>query len=274
LHVRRLPALLLLFVASVARAAPLDDLRAAEHAYIYGDYRLVIDSVRPLVEPNILLAAATDQVRAYELLGLAHFYLGEKDEARKAFERLIRLDPEHRLDPLVVPPAAIDFYDKIQSGLAGELRAEREAFERRRREEEEAKRRANTVEIQREYRRNSKLVAVMPFGIGQFQNGDVALGATFLASELAAIGLSVGFFVAVEDLRQTDGRVAHADLPRAESMQRAQLISGGAAVGLMILGAAHALLTFKDETTVQERTIRPGPGPAGAPAGLSLEMTW
>lgn len=268
---------LLLIVAGccgVARAAPRDDLRDAENAYLYGDYRRVIEKVTPLIEPDIRLVDLDDQARAYELLGLAHFYLHEEQKARRVFERLIRLDPQRRLDPLVVPPAAIAFYDRLRTEMADELRAEREAFIRRRREEEERRRRENMVEIEREYRRNSRLVAVMPFGIGQFQNGDTALGVAFLTTELAAIGLSIGAYLAVEDLRRPTGRFSSADLPRAESLQTVQVASGAAALGLMVLGAAHALLTFEEHTEVQERVIRPGPGPAGAPIGASLIFDW
>ncbi len=246
----------------------------AQNAYVYGDYEAVIRTITPLVDPDIQLVGIDAQARAWELLGLAHLFLKHEEQARAAFTRLIKLDPERRLDPLVVPPAAIAFFEGIRASLAEELQREREEFVRRQKEEEERRRLANTVEVQKEIRRNSRLVAAMPFGIGQFQNGDAALGAAFLAGELAAIGLSVGFFLAVEDLRQPSGRIARDDIGRAESLQTAQVVSGGAAVGLMVLGAAQALWSFREETLVRERTIKPGPGPAAAPAGASFSIAW
>jgi hypothetical protein len=92
---------------------------------------------------------------------------------------------------------------------------------------------------------NQRLIAALPFGAGQFQNRDESLGYFFLASELIAVGLSTGFFWGVESLRLPNGRYAKEDYLTARQLQRAQIVSGGIAVGLMVSGVIHAFVTFK-----------------------------
>ena len=86
----------------------------------------------------------------------------------------------------------------------------------------------------------------MPFGAGQFQNREPGLGYFFLGSELVAVGLSVGFFWGVESLRELDGRFSRQSYPLAQSLQRAQIISGGIALGLMVSGVIQALWRYQD----------------------------
>jgi len=250
---------------------PADLLIQGRNAYLYGDYKLVIETLQPLVGGEELQLTDGDEIsEAYELLGLSHFYLGQQDAARDIFERLVLHRPEKRLDPVRVPPPAVAFYDSIRAQLQEEIRKRQEAIERRKREEAERKKRDSTVQVIVDRRRNSRLVAALPLGIGQFQNGDDLLGGLFLGSELVAVALSATFYVAVENLRQGDGLFARADINQVHSLQTAQLVAGGAAVTLMAAGVIHALVTFKDEVVVQETTIQPTVAPAGGGVLLTI----
>ncbi|MCA9540039.1 MAG: hypothetical protein KC620_14175 [Myxococcales bacterium] len=266
---------LVLLLACPAAATPTEpttpeqDLRDAENSYYYGDYPRVMAKLAPLVEPDILLADPAAVARAYELLGLAAFFLDQQADARTWFERLIRYRPDAALNPVVVPPPAVAFFDDIKAGLSDEISRKREALRREQEAEEARRRQATQTQVKVETQVNSRLVAGLPFGIGQFQNGDDALGYTFLSTEVVAIGLSGFFFLAVEDLRQTDGRFARSDVARAENYQTAQLISGGIALGLMVTGIAHALLTYEPERPLRE-TPMPAPDSAAPPVGQTL----
>ncbi len=245
--------------------APVDPEKnfiIAEATYQYGDYPRVVRLLTPLVEPDILLVAANDLARAYELLGLSHFFLDQKAEAKTYFERLIQFRPDYELNPVVVPPPAVVFYEELREQLADEIKRRREEL-RRQQEAEDAKRRRESLVVY-ERRLNSRFVASMPFGIGQFQNDDAGLGALFLGTELLASGLSVGFYLAVQDLRDADGSFPRGDVTRAKSLYQAQMISGGIAVALIIAGIVQAHYAFDEDAGLREV----GPGPGIAPEGL------
>lgn len=88
------------------------------------------------------------------------------------------------------------------------------------------------------------------------------------------IGTSLTCLLLIESLRQPDGRIARGDDHQtAERLQVAQVATGGIALGLMVAGALHALNRFEPSTQLDERVIRPG-GPARAPAGATLTLTW
>lgn len=244
-------------VATAAQATPEDDLRDAENSYLYGDYPRVIAKLEPLVEPDILLADPDDLARAYELLGLSTFFMDRVADARGWFERLIRFRPDARLNPVLVPPPAVGLFDDVRESLADEIARMQEALRQQREEEAERERLARLTRVRVETRVNSRLIATLPFGAGQFQNGQDGLGYTLLATQLATGAASLGCFIAVENLRQSNGRFDRADVGNAQALQQGQLWTGGVALALMIGGVVHAWATFVDEVPLREVALPP-----------------
>lgn len=257
-------------IASVAHAAPEDDLRDAENWYAYGDYPRVIERLEPLVEPRILLANPDDLARAYELLGLSTFFLDRTDAARGWFARLIRFRPDAQLNPVLVPPPAVNLFDDVKESLADEIARMQDALRRQREEEAERRRLAGLTRVRVDTRVNSRLVASVPFGVGQFQNGHDGLGYALLATQIATGATSVGCYLAIEDMRQSNGRFDPADVDNAHTLQQVQLWTGGVAVALMVAGIAHAWFTFVDEVPLREVALPP---PAGGLPGDGL-LRW
>ena len=72
-------------------AGPAEELRDAENSYLCGDYDRVVRKIIPVIEPDLLLSDENKIARAYELVGLAAFFLEDKESARRQFEKLIRL---------------------------------------------------------------------------------------------------------------------------------------------------------------------------------------
>lgn len=271
-----------------ATAGPVDELHDAENWFVYGDFERVVLKLSPLVDPTSQLADRRELARSYELLGLSCFYLRREAEARRYFERLIRLEPEKPLDPLVVPPPAIHFYEELRASMADEIARQREALQKQLAEEDERRRRANIVVEKIELRRNSRLMAALPLGLGQLQDGQVLTGGLLMGSQLLLAGLSGGFFLATENLRQPSGRYAHSDVSRAEAFQAAQLSCGYAALLIALGGIIHAELTFREDTEIRRDVSAPGvepdlgprpeldpaaPGPA-ATLGLPLRFSF
>ena len=254
---RRLLLSFLLY-SGLASAQVQENVRFSEgvNAYLYGDYPNTIAQLQPLIEPDVLLEP-DDAAKAYEYLGLSFYFLEDKEHAKEYFSRLIRLRPDWELDPVLVPPTAITFYNDIHRKMEAELSRQREALELLKRREAERRMRANTREIIIEDRKNSLFVACMPFGLGQFQNDQPILGTLFLSSEIIAIGLSMGFFMSVESMRLSNGFYEHEKYERAQQLQTAQLISGGVAVGLMIGGVIQALYAYRETKVFQRKVTEP-----------------
>jgi tetratricopeptide (TPR) repeat protein len=241
--------------ADLSLADGQSGLKNARNAYAFGDYPAVIASLTPIIEPDILLPNAEDQAAAYEMLGLAHFFLEELAQSRLFFERLIRLRPGHVLDPVRIPPPAITQFDLIKSELEPELERTQAALRAQQAAEAERRRRANLVRIERDVRVNSRLVASLPFGAGQFQNGDQLLGGLLLGSQLLTAVASAACYIGVERLRGVDGKFRPDDAERAQSLQTVQIATGTTALALMLAGAAHALITFEPVRVLDERSF-------------------
>ena len=259
----------------VARAADAaSELRDGENWFVYGDFEQVVAHLKPLIEPKPLLARREDVVRALELLGLACFYLRREDDARRYFEQLVRQSPDHLLDPLTVPPPAIRFYEEIRARLSKELELQREAVKRQLEREAELRRQANIVIERVELRRNSRVLAVVPFGVGQFQNDDDLAGYLFLGAELATTSASVALWASVERLRNPSGRFDGRDVSRAQRLRTAQVVTGAAALGLFVAGAAHGLATFREESEIRKQRLGPTLTPDATGAALSFTTPW
>ena len=243
----------------VVQGARVRRFEEGRNAYLYGNYQQAIDLLTPLLEPTLQLAAPEQVSEAYSLLGLAHFYLNHSDDAERIFSALIFFQPEHQLDPVQVPPEAVSFFNALRERLADQLLARQQILSRSTVPEEEVSERVVVLEQQL----NSPFVAALPFGIGQFQNGDQLAGSLFLVSELLMTSLSAGLFWYIEAHRGPGGRFPREDFERLQRAQQVQLISGGLSVGLMVIGAAHALLTFQPRILLKRTTrSRPAPPPS------------
>lgn len=103
--------------------------------------------------------------------------------------------------------------------------------------------------------RNNRLVAFLPFGAGQFQNGDSVLGWTFLVSEaalVAGMGVTIPMYAyhrgrAEEVARQNDFRTAQLYQDRADNIRTVNLSFVGAFAAIAITGVVQANLAYVPE---------------------------
>lgn len=229
--------------------------KTGQNAYLYGNYDLVIDSLQRLVSPNLLLSNPADLAIAYELLGLAYFYLNRTKQARAIFKDLIFFRPQYSLDPVRVPPDAVIFFQQLKDKLAQDLAARQAALEQQRKQEISKQKAQQQKEVILEHKVNSRLLSLFPFGIGQFQNQDYRTGYFFLTSQLLTSVTSITLFFSIESLRQSNGRFTQEELNTARNLQTAQLVSGGIALGLMLSGIIHALLFFQEKHFIRRSEI-------------------
>jgi hypothetical protein len=186
--VNAVPLLLVL-----ALAAP-PELKRAKDRFEFGAYADAAGTLRQLLagDPDL-----TDDefVEAYRILGIAEFHLGDLPQARAAFVNLLSYDPDYALDPFLVPPAIVEFFDRVKKEhepALAPLRDRRRALREQQRLADEAKRRLLSEEAARtgpptrvvRVEQHQYLFNWMPLGAGQFQNGDRAKGTAIAAGQI------------------------------------------------------------------------------------------
>lgn len=279
--VLRLPLTALLLGAAVALAFPapaqagdLEDFQIARAAYDGRDWARAVALFEELVgtdPPRLTSTLLILESRKY--LGAAYFSIGRREAAGAQFELLLRSDPTYELDASSFPVEVVEMFDYIRSEIQEEARLrEDRAADEARHARDEARIRAliefaeQDVELEVE---RSRLIAAIPFGVGQFDRGEDGLGAFFLASEaffFASAALSLGLYIyALDAAREIVRRGATSpDDPRVGEVNRLLLgteitnwISVGAFGILATAGVLEAELNFTSRSLRHRRTVPP-----------------
>jgi tetratricopeptide (TPR) repeat protein len=267
-YVPRRAAALVVLLALVALLAPravcadeFDRFAYARNAYEAGEYEAAVTRFEALLASEPRNPALV--LEAYKLLGVSYLFVGNKERAEETFIKLLTRSPEYTLDPLVFPIDVVDFFtvvkDKNDEQIAA-LAAARAAEEEARREAEEAARQAaleklkRNVYIERSRRENSLLVAMLPLGAGQFQNGDNLKGALFLGGEVLLGATALTTYILHEGLRPRSERPfsSPSDRKAYEQLEKGYRITNQAslvALGVLTtIGIIDALYGFERET--------------------------
>ena len=269
-------------VPATARAGDIEEFETARAAYEARDYSRAVFYFEELVggdAPRLASSALVTEARKY--LGAAYLFVGRRDAARQQFERLLRTDPRYTLDPLSFPTEVQELFESVRARL--ELEAQ-DAMAR-------ASLQARALAAEQQVSRlvafvdegvevavpNSRWLAAIPFGVGQFQNGNDGLGWTLLASDIALAAVALGSTVWHQSLV---GQVAYARsrgafeavaegnrlLEIAATLDWAALSALGT---LAISGILEAQLTFVPARRIREQRVIPpalrGPTIASSP---------
>jgi hypothetical protein len=70
---------------------------------------------RALTPPLVQELPVADQLRGLSYLGATERFRGRADSAAAAFQRMLRLDPQARPDPLVFPPEVTTLFDQVRA---------------------------------------------------------------------------------------------------------------------------------------------------------------
>ncbi len=181
-----------LLIALTLAAPP--ELKRAKDRYEFGAYNEAAAALRQLLKgaPQLSDAEAID---AYRMLGISEYQLGDKAAARAAFVNLLSVEPDYALDAFLVPPAIVEFFDGVKKeheAALAPLRDRKRELREQQRLADEAKRKLLSEEQSRTGP-PEKVVLVeervylfnwLPFGAGQFQNGEKAKGTAIAAGEI------------------------------------------------------------------------------------------
>jgi tetratricopeptide (TPR) repeat protein len=251
---RTLAVVALCALAAPARATPVDALNRARNAYAYGNYAEAIQVLRSVLYP-LKLRDEDRIVEARQLLGVCHYFVKDLEAAREEFERLLYLRPKHELDPLLIPPPVIEFFEKVREKIRDRLA---------RLHPEVRRAPAGPVTIVREVERRHLVLSFVPFGVGQFQNGRAGKAAFFLSAQVATLATNLITYAIAESKRLPDGRFDPRDEGLARNLRAAQIVSLSAFGALVAWGIVDAVLEYRAEV-VRERRVEGGTG-SGAPA--------
>lgn len=264
-------------------------LKMARDAFEYGDFARTARTLGGQAT-RARFPLEADRIEAYRLLGLSYFYLFKKkpsdlslkENAQEAFFDLLKQNPDFELDPFYTPPEAVSFFDDVRRNnekYLEPIRVRRDArireqqleenarleAERRRREEQFVVPQQPPLIVERELERPLFLAAMMPFGIGQFQNNDTKTGIAFLSGEIISAAISIISWSLIEMMRDPEsGRYSPELYGYANTLQSVKYWSAGAFYGLWLAGAVHAGVRFEPVRVVREGTIDP---PSAAPNG-------
>jgi hypothetical protein len=218
-------------------------LRDAAASLEAGAYQRAADLARGIVaNPDV---PATDRAEAWRLYGLASFFLEQHAEAEQAFLAYLKLDIDGRLDPALVPPEAIVFFEDVRARHAAELRKYRPGPERR---------------------RYSALNLLPP--AGQFQNGHRAKGWVLAGVGGLALATNVGTYMMLRSwCDENTGVCKSGDESRAgpaRSLRTINTYSGVLFLGAMVYGVYDGYRNFRPNRPRPPRaSLQVVPGPDG-----------
>ncbi|MCA9531324.1 MAG: hypothetical protein KC543_14445 [Myxococcales bacterium] len=286
-------------VAGHAAADELDDFERARALYVAQDYPGAARAFEHLVgtdPPRLQNPVLRLESRKY--LAASYLFLGRKSAARAQFSAILDEDPTYTIDAVSFPQAVIQLFDEVREAHHAKIeeatRKKREAEASAQAAAEKARAQelarlgrleqlASTVTVEE---RHSRWIAALPFGAGQFQNGDARLGRTFAITESILAATSVVTWALHTSLRnegaeahQPTSRIRRVAARRAERAYRiTNQVSFGAFALVAAVGVLEAQLRFEPVTrrtrerplpadlrgAANARTLAVGVGPTGA----------
>jgi hypothetical protein len=275
---RKLPAVLVAFALAVlaapSRADDATELERAKASYDAARYAEGAERFKEILNPGSPTAlkdpGAIERAQAYYAACL--IALDRIPEANEQIEKIYRNNSRFVPDPVAFPGKVVDrFFDvkrKIFDQLAVEQQAKDAAQDKQKKELQAYIATLQPLAGQESVVvRHSRWLAAVPFGVGQFQNGQDGLGYAFLVSEALLAGASITTGVIYMQLladytrqQSQPGQINYPDLKdRVNTAMSLNLYSTLALGVIGAAGIAHAELTFVPE--VKETRARPIPKP-------------
>ncbi|MEY4576023.1 MAG: hypothetical protein RL701_726 [Pseudomonadota bacterium] len=253
------------------RANDFEEFETARGAYESQDYaraarqfeRLGGGDTPTLTNRSLLLESK-------KYLGASYLFLGKLLQAQAEFERLLRLDPQYILDPLGFPEDVQRLFTSVKNRLDSERRVAEEEGRRERERQDRVVTERVSEERQRWQRlvalaeseavqeKRTRWVALMPFGVGQMQNGHDGLGAVLAVSESSLLLISFVSWIVHENLRGQDPTPGKRDA--FELTERVSRFTNQISLGLFgvvaVTGIVDAQLRFQgDVETSRKREV-------------------
>jgi hypothetical protein len=224
-------------------------LRDASAALDAGEHQRAADLARGvLANPDV---PAPDRAEAWRLFGLASFFLERFPDAEEAFLAYLKVEVDGRLDPAVVPPEAIVFFEDVRARHAAELRKYRPGPERRR------------------YRALNLLPPA-----GQFQNGQPTKGWVIAGLGSLALATNIGTYVTLRRWCEESTGVCRSGgesrTDSARTMRTVNMTAGVVFVGTVLYGMYDGFRHFRPNRPRARTSVQLVPSPDGAFASIRI----
>jgi tetratricopeptide (TPR) repeat protein len=231
----------------IANATPAEELEQARESFLSGDYEGAVGRFSALLYPKSRLAEASTIAQAHLLLGVCYFETKQLKSAETEFEEALFLDSLLRLDANIFSAEVIEFFNAKREELekAATAAAEREQLTRKQQALDRAIKNLVVLEKQRYW------VNFVPFGAGQFQNGQKRKGFTFFAAETLTGGVSVGLWSYQVIKYGFRGKVPRDEVSTVNTLQVVQIGSGVVFFGLLAWGIVDSLSNYEHAVTRQ-----------------------
>lgn len=215
-----------------------------------------IKILKELLYPAVQLTKEDNIVNTREMLGLSYFYTGEEARAKEEFTQLLYLRPRYRLDPFLVPPPAVAFFDQIWNDPAMKEKLEKIEKERKEKERLEAEKKkekppktvVRRIYLQSEEEHHSRFLTLLPFGVGQFQNDHTTKGILLAAGGGLALVTNITCYALRYGLQKYDpveDKYGYENPDLIEALRITQFVSLGVFLATWIYGAVDANIYFE-----------------------------
>jgi hypothetical protein len=242
-----LALVVLLLSAALAHATPSEDLERARQSFRAGDFQTALPLLSFLLYPTPRLARSDDLLEAHVLLGACGFETGDRAIARREFEQALYLAADSALDPQLFSAGAVRFFEDTKTAI--EERTRRNADKRVLAEERERLLKYRESLIVYEVR--PFYVNFVPFGAGQFQNGDRTKGLLFSTAQALTFAASAGIWVYLTSQYGYNGRVPPEDAENVRLMQQLEIGAGIAFWSIYSWSVVDSLLHYKPRAQVE-----------------------
>jgi hypothetical protein len=263
--------LVALTLPAAAHANDFDQFQNARVAYESLNYALAADLFQGLLATTADGDRRPVVIESRKYVAAAYLFLGRKAEAETQVELLLRAAPDYVIDPVAFPDEVVRTFAAVKVRLEQErLRADKERAQadaaqqgqRQHQAKEQKERLERLIELaQTEHveQVRSRWVAMVPFGIGQYQNGHDELGLLLAVGEGTLLAASIVSFGFHENLRHQTPKPTELDNAKlAEAAFRyTNYISVSLFAALALTGIIDAQLRFKPTRTYDLRRSLP-----------------
>lgn len=259
-------------------------LSQARIAFSVRKYEQVLKLLRPMLYPRSRFATEAQEVEAHRLLGISHYWLSllvkkpadkkmHRNQAERQFSALLTLRPGSKLAKLRFAGHLRKFFNGVRKKLkaaASPLKALEAELDFCR------KRNLLVAKHFRDYRDKCKTQVLVtqrvvkryyfwnfvPFGAGQFQNGQPLKGALFAVTQSAILIINITALILGEStfVRNDPNRMVAKDQKsraRAADIQKLTIASGSIFWSLVLWGIIDAIVFYKKTSVIKEKKLIP-----------------
>ncbi len=227
-----------LFVTT-ASAQPVNELSRARDSFRAGGLEKAEIILNGLLYPKSRLSAKNEIAQAHLLLGAVHFEHEDFARARREFEEALSIERSLTLDPILFSKESVIFFDDIKERVNAREEAERQQADLAR----ERLRIQGILKDMVVLEKRSYWVNFIPFGAGQFQNGQRKKGVAFLAFQVALGGASAGLYG--YQVIKYGGGVPPESVSSVNRIRATQIATGALFWGAVAWGIADSLIHYE-----------------------------